>query len=154
MNIKKGGNQMSTRSYICLETESKQYVGVYCHHDGELEYNGVMLDEHYSDRQKVTELISLGDISHLARNVSPRPGVVHTFDNPSRGVTVFYGRDRGEKNVGPKDVSLEDLVAEIWITFIYVYTLDGVWKVVDTDENRHIVLRNLKEALNELDEEL
>ena len=54
---------MSTRSYICIENEDKSISGIYCHSDGYLTYNGAMLLDHYSDREKVKELISLGDLS-------------------------------------------------------------------------------------------
>ena len=49
---------MSTRSYICIENENKSISGIYCHSDGYLTYNGAMLLDHYSDREKVKELIN------------------------------------------------------------------------------------------------
>lgn len=56
---------MSTRSYICRR-EGDHYIGVYCHHDGYLSHNGLILYTCYNDDKKVRDLItkdmsSLGD---------------------------------------------------------------------------------------------
>ena len=34
---------MSTRSYICVKQNDGSYKGVYCHWDGYLTYNGIMI---------------------------------------------------------------------------------------------------------------
>lgn len=56
---------MSTRSYIAMKTSEATYKGVYCHYDGYLDYNGVMLLEHYNSKERVEELLSYGNISSL-----------------------------------------------------------------------------------------
>ena len=43
-------------------------------------------------------MISLGDISHIEKNVFPDPNRPHIFDdNEQKDVTVAYHRDRSEK---------------------------------------------------------
>lgn len=56
---------MSTRSYIGIKHNDQSFTFVYCHFDGYLEYNGVLLQEKYNDLSKVKDLISRGDMSNL-----------------------------------------------------------------------------------------
>ena len=88
---------MSTRSYIAMKTGENTYRAVYCHYDGYLEYNGRMLLEHYNTQERVKKLLDLGCISSLHEKLEPETGSHHCFDTPDEDVTVFYGRDRGEK---------------------------------------------------------
>lgn len=140
---------MSTNSYICIEKEKGVYEGVRCHWDGCLDYNGVILYEHYQDREKVEKLISLGDMSCLGENVDPNPNKPHSFNEPQDDVCVFYGRDRGESETEPKEVKLEKLNDDFWIEYIYVYTLDNKWKYFETG-NRKIKLLDLEEAIKKM----
>ena len=89
---------MSTRSYITMKTGDDTYRGVYCHYDGYLEYNGRLLLEHYNTQERVEKLLSLGCISSLKEKLEPEAGSRHCFDTPDKDVTVFYGKDRGEKD--------------------------------------------------------
>jgi hypothetical protein len=90
---------------------SKQIRAVYCHWDGYLEHNGAILQKHYSASPKVNNLIALGDLSSLRKDI----GVKHafsTFDLTTEeqeayeaehgNSCTFYGRDRGEADVGFK----------------------------------------------------
>ncbi|MDD4211499.1 MAG: hypothetical protein PHC46_03845 [Clostridia bacterium] len=124
---------MSTRSLITIENEDGTYRAIYCHCDGYLTHNGAMLIDHYKDRNKVQELLNLGDISVLAPNVNPDPNKPHSFDYNERqeGVVVAYHRDRGEENVNAKVVSLDELFENTWIEFFYVFDLNGEWKYYD-----------------------
>lgn len=88
---------MGTRSRIAV-MHGDNCKSVYCHWDGYLEYNGKMLQEQYNS-SKANHLVALGDISSLRPNVFIPDGVEHSFEKPADDITVFYGRDRGEKNV-------------------------------------------------------
>jgi len=103
---------MGTRSTIALEFADGTVQQVYCHWDGYLAHNGQILFQYYSDPFKLCDLIDLGDISSLGRNL----GNGHPFskfglkeEDPDfdqmialckqaeeEGWTTFYGRDRGE----------------------------------------------------------
>ena len=52
---------MSTRSLISIQREKDTYECIYCHSDGYLTYNGAMLLDYYSDREKVEQLLKLGN---------------------------------------------------------------------------------------------
>lgn len=87
---------MATRSTIALELADGTVKQVYCHWDGYLEHNGAILREHYSDPAKLERLLNLGDISSLHPEFEIPKGTTHSFNKPQEGITIFYGRDRGE----------------------------------------------------------
>lgn len=91
---------MGTRSTIAFLANDGQVTSIYCHWDGYISHNGAILYEHYQNADKVRELVSHGALSSLAENVSPGPGQAHSFDKKAEGVCAYYGRDRGESDVG------------------------------------------------------
>jgi hypothetical protein len=106
---------------------------VYCHWDGYLEYNGKMLLENY-DSSKANFLVALGDISSLSKNFEIPEGVEHSFDNPAKDITVFYGRDRGETGTDFRvDHTFEDFMKRVdgCCAEYYYIMKDGVWYVGD-----------------------
>nr|QMP83787.1 MAG: hypothetical protein [Caudoviricetes sp.] len=82
---------MATRSVIAIR-ESNRIIGIYCHWDGDIDHNGKILLNNYSDETKLRKLIENGSISSLG----PRIGTKHDFNNPPKDETTFYHRDRGE----------------------------------------------------------
>ena len=64
---------MSTRSVIALKTGDDKYKAIYCHSDGYLTFNGAMLLDHYSDKERLSNLLELGDISCLGPKIEPDP---------------------------------------------------------------------------------
>lgn len=92
---------MATRSNIAI-LRTGDFAGkvdmVYCHFDGYPEHNGKILLEHYSNLEKLEKLLSLGDLSSLA----PEIGEKHDFNSSQENECTFFGRDRGEKDVGPR----------------------------------------------------
>jgi hypothetical protein len=82
---------MSTRSFIAKKVKGG-VIGVYCHFDGYPTGVGTTLKEHYTDPDKVDQLIALGALSYL----EPELGEKHDFNSPTKGWTLAYHRDRGE----------------------------------------------------------
>ena len=70
---------------------------IYVHWDSYLDYVGRILLNHY-DSAKANHLVALGDISSLDINVEIPEGETHSYQGPLKGITVFYGRDRGESD--------------------------------------------------------
>lgn len=128
---------MSTRSLICKENPDHTYTGIYCHWDGYPDHNGCVLVNNYTDRQKVEELLKLGDLSVLEPNLAPPPDKVHTFDEPLSDVCVAYHRDRGEDYNPPSPITLK-YYKESWCEYMYVFGLDGKWRYFDvvTDDKQ------------------
>jgi hypothetical protein len=98
---------------------------VYCHWDGHLESNGKVLLENY-DSAKANHLVSLGSISSLGRSVAASNDS-HSFDTPEKGVTVFYGRDRGDKDVDFEVFHSDQEMFEYYEESFYYVMKDGVW---------------------------
>ena len=118
---------MSTRAAIIQKTPTG-YAGIYNHSDGYPEYLGAMLQEHYRDPAKVGRLIALGDISILYPKLEPSGP--HSFNDREEGVTVAYGRDRGEQGIEAKTGPTVEAVSEQIGHNGYVYVFDGAeWTV-------------------------
>ena len=125
---------MSTRSIIGLKEHGGDIRYIYCHSDGYPEYNGRILKKHYTDEEKVKDLINLGDISVLDEHI----GSKQDFNNRTRGWTLAYGRDRGETGVKAKLSTPQSLgwnAGRCGAEYAYVFE-DGKWKsyAVHTDK--------------------
>lgn len=120
---------MSTRSFIGKQHDDG-IVAVYCHYDGYPDGVGQMLAKHYQHEKKIDTLLSLGDMSSLAESIDCPEG--HSFATPVDGYTVFYGRDRGDKNMGAKkyysEAQYKRAARQFWVNFVYLYK-GGQWEV-------------------------
>jgi len=124
---------MATRSNIAYKTPEGKIRSVYCHWDGYPAHNGEMLVRHYQQARKIAQLVEMGQISSLDQDVFPTPGSGHSFDSPEEGVTVFYGRDRGETLVGTQEFA--DIPSWIDDMEEYAYLWNGQeWLVNDHGE--------------------
>ena len=121
---------MSTRSNIAKVNDNGTVSVIYCHYDGYVNGVGKILAEHYTDEAKVDELIELGDLSILGKEI----GEKHDFDatiNPNW--TKAYGRDRGEADVYAAvytsvDEYIHDVDSDDAIEYVYVFG-NGEWTV-------------------------
>ncbi len=94
---------MATCSAIAV-THGTVVKGVYCHWDGYIDHNGVILQEHY-DSAKANHLVALGDVSSLRPEIGEKHAFsqfelpkeeVEAFKALTENWCTFYGRDRGE----------------------------------------------------------
>lgn len=141
---------MSTRGRIGMVTDNGKVISIYSHWNNYPSGSGAILLEHYKDKDKVAQLISLGDISLLDAEVEPKAEtapsryadmggdgekkmVKHTFDTPQEGVVVAYGRDRGEDPdlIKPRvDESVDAFTKSDVEEWGYLFK-DGKWFVID-----------------------
>jgi hypothetical protein len=108
---------MATRSRIAIENQDGSVTSVYCHWDGYIKSNGVILNDNYNTKDKVEELIALGDLSSLDI----------TIDR-----TVSYHRDNGEDLNQKPFNNVEELFEDGFrsgVEYIYCFTKDGIWLV-------------------------
>ena len=123
---------MGTRSAIGYKTAEGTIRAKYSHYDGYVAGAGKTLVEHYQEARKIAQMVELGDQSFLAEEIFPKGE--HSFNKPEEGVTVFYGRDRGETNVDARDFdTVEEFVdyyAGAGCEFFYLHTSAG-WIVHD-----------------------
>jgi hypothetical protein len=92
---------MATRSTIAYKT-SRGLTAAYCHWDGYPAGVGAVLQEHYQAAYKINRLVIQGDMSYIAEEPMPKTDT-HSFETPDSGVTVYYGRDRGESNTEARE---------------------------------------------------
>ena len=112
---------MSTNSCIIAPCVGG-FHGIYVHWDGYPEGVGETLRKHYTDSEKINQLLDLGDISALGERVNPISP--HSFEKPERGTTIAYHRDRGEDMSEPR---IYPTVKEVERCFdvSYTYFWDG-----------------------------
>ena len=111
---------MATRSRIGIQLSDDSILSVYHHWDGYPEHNGQILNDHYTDTDKIARLVGLGDLSSLG----PEIGEVHDFESGPSDLGLFedwcmaYGRDRGETGTEPRH--FDDVKA-------WTEALEGSW---------------------------
>jgi hypothetical protein len=118
---------------IAMENPDGTVTAVYCHNDGYLEHNGRILHNHYSDPEKVKDLISLGGLSSLGEQVAPPAGESHRFNSQIQGVTVAYRRDRGDAFRHRKHKSVSHFFNGDIEAYGYLFTQEGEWLVKKYD---------------------
>jgi hypothetical protein len=145
---------MGTRSTIALEYADGTVGQVYCHWDGYLENNGMILYKHYSDPFKLRDLMDIGDLSSLGERI----GTQHAFDRAPEGECTFYKRDRKENGVSQKMfANFEDYLANHqYEEYEYILRNDNgvaVWYVADHGDRYVSLADALAEHLREKAEE-
>lgn len=103
---------MSTRCLIAIENPDMTYDTIYCHFDGYVKGGvGEELFKNYKERQKVENLISLGNRSVL----------VDTFPEDE-----LYNEPYTKYN------NLDELLEELknMIEYIYIFNLNDKWMTI------------------------
>jgi hypothetical protein len=111
---------MATRSYIGVRNTDASVDYIYCHFDGYPDHNGKILTEHYSNINRVNELLNLGDLSVLGQFI----GEKMDFDKRIQDTCLAYGRDRGESNVDKKNSGYDELITDQNVDYVYVFDGD------------------------------
>jgi len=99
----------------------------------------------YGDRRKLLQLLKLGKDGISVLDKSIKGGDDHSFKDPKRGETIFYGRDRGEENPGmlikSKDIN-KHLVDADAASAEYVYIWDEEaeeWMYIDMRDKQKVI---------------
>jgi hypothetical protein len=141
---------MSTNASISIQ-ENKKITTIYNHWDGYIEALGETLIQNYTDPEKVKKLIELGDASSIGKTVEPSK-LTQKFgfdgslsdefkalsskqkhelrkDDQSDNYSLFYGRDRGEKDIEAREYnSIADMYRHEGQEYNYLFK-DGKWYV-------------------------
>ncbi len=116
---------MGTKSCIIVMVEDNLFHAVYCHWDGYPGHHWPILTQHYNTQERAESLVSHGFMSVLG--TSNVGGGDHSYETPIDGETIYYGRDRGESDVGLVSFSTaEEAVSSMGEAFQYMFQ-DGVW---------------------------
>jgi len=129
---------MATRSYIGVRNLDSSVDYIYCHFDGYPDHNGKILREHYSNINRVNELLNLGDLSVLGKFI----GEKMDFNKRVQDTCLAYGRDRGESNVGKKNAGYDKLITDQSVDYVYVFDGD-YWECHSTYSPELINLYNI-----------
>ena len=125
---------MGTRSAIGYKTDEGKVRAKYSHYDGYVAGCGKTLQDHYTQARKIAQMVELGDQSYMDKEIFPMPGSGHSFETPEEGVTIFYGRDRGESNVEAVEFDTVQEFVEYYTgsgcEYFYLHTAAG-WIVHD-----------------------
>ena len=125
---------MGTRAAIGYKTPEGKIRAKYSHYDGYVAGCGKMLQDNYQQARKIAQMVELGDQSYMDKEIFPMPGSGHSFSTPEDGVTIFYGRDRGEDRVDAQEFDTVQEFVEYYAgagcEYFYLHTSVG-WIVHD-----------------------
>ena len=133
---------MATRAVIGkLQTDGSGIKAIYLHSDGYLEHAGRILDEHYRDESKVDELIALGDLSAIDKNIGNKIEFGNYKLRAENKQCVAYCRDRGEKYAHFDLLDSElDLIKfakrSCDAEYVYMFAF-GYWYVYSVEDNTY-----------------
>lgn len=97
---------MSTRSTINVKLPDGRFKNIYCHFDGYLSNNGMLLHKNIKTQEQAEALLEKGDMSSL------------NFEN-GQNISEYY-RDRGEEDVDYK-LLFDDELQEHFQEFDYMW---------------------------------
>lgn len=122
---------MATRSTISIENLDGTVHTVYCHWDGYIANNGVILNKYYNTRELVEKLIMGASISSLGRYISDKP---MDFDNRDYDYVNYYS-NRGEITEIRHFKDFDDYNENHqYEEYEYIFTKDNVWSVFDGND--------------------
>ena len=124
-----------TRWFVGVEMPNGKTTSTYGHWDGYPSYTGKMLKRYYSGGAgKVRDLLKLGKHGISSLDKSMKGGKGHSFENPLPGESVFYGRDRGDKQRMVRNWKNKDSIKFNYYgaEFGYIWSVkDRKWYVKD-----------------------
>jgi len=140
---------MGTRSTIALEFADGTVEQVYCHWDGYLDNNGMILYKHYSNPFKVKQLLALGAFSSLRETVEEtEEGAYHAQRGEELCINRYKNADEyfDCSQQEEYDYILRN-VNGIATWFVRHYSTDGVWVSLADALAEHLRERAEEETL-------
>lgn len=129
---------MATRSTIAIENADGTIHQVYCHWDGYISHNGVLLYKFYNTRELVEKLVSGASISSLGEFVSDTPKPFDRLIENDDRYTIYYSY-RGEITEIRHFKDFDDYEQNHqYEEFEYLFTKDNVWSVFFGDDWRDL----------------
>lgn len=135
---------MSTRSWIGIKQKDQSLNLVYCHYDGYIEHNGLILENHYQSADKIKRLIKNGSIRSLNKTVESTDYFIDEND-----IIQYKSID---------DLKQDMMTNKNFIVIEYFYYFDeevNTWFVgeidYDSDFNaKQAIFKPLKDIINDL----
>ena len=126
---------MATRSRIGLLLGTEHVLSVYHHWDGYPSFLGVFLEQNYTTKEQIAELLDGGDISCIDSDTD--------WNNEKVDNYVQYYNDRGEKTEPRLDLSVEDYIENkngICEEYVYLF-VNNEWKCYDLDTKLEVEIK-------------
>ena len=126
---------MATRSRIGLLLDNDYVLSVYHHWDGYPSFLGVFLEQNYTTKEQIAELIDGGDISCIDSTTD--------WNNEKVDNYVQYYNDRGEKTEPRLDLSVEDYIENkngMCEEYVYLF-VNNEWKCYDLDTKLEVEIK-------------
>ena len=126
---------MATRARIGLLLDTAHVLSVYHHWDGYPSFLGVFLQQNYTTKEQIAELIDGGDISCIDSTTD--------WNNEKVDNYVQYYNDRGEKTEPRLDLSVEDYIENkngICEEYVYLF-VNNEWKCYDLDTKLEVEIK-------------
>jgi hypothetical protein len=114
---------MSTRGRLGIQLSDGSILSIYNHFDSYPEGLGVKLVEHFNTKEKVQELVDLGDISCIWTNLGFNQETL-----PETGPLPYSAR--GEDCPPRLDANKYDYLAD-GEEYAYIFTLENTWICYD-----------------------
>ena len=126
---------MATRSRIGLLLGTEHVLSVYHHWDGYPSFLGVFLQQNYTTKEQIAELLDGGDISCIDSDTD--------WNNEKVDNHVQYYNDRGEKTEPRLDLSVEDYIENELSTceeYAYLF-VNNEWKCYDLETKLEVEIK-------------
>jgi hypothetical protein len=148
----------ATRSQIGVITKKGNILSTYVHYDGYPDGVGATAKKYYSGG-KVNQLLKVdGGVGISVLDKKMDGGKDHSFANPAKDQTIFYGRDRGEKGgkhlkgyLDGIETYIKDAGNKAGADYVYLYNeKDKKWYYADVYSDKELkLLEGVKESVNE-----
>jgi hypothetical protein len=87
----------STRWQVGTIDKKGNIESAYVHYDGSPDTVRPILTKHYTDKKKIAELMKLAKVAGVSYLAPELGSAKQSFGDPDYNISLFYGRDRGEK---------------------------------------------------------
>ncbi len=126
---------MATRARIGLLLGTEHVLSVYHHWDGYPSFLGVFLQQNYTTKEQIAELLDGGDISCIDSDTD--------WNNEKVDKHIQYYNERGEKTEPRLDLSVEDYIEnELSACEEYAYLfVNNEWKCYDLDTKLEVEIK-------------
>lgn len=139
-----------SKSTIAILLADETIESISCYTDGKYQNNGLNLFENFQDLSKVKELISLGNLHYLKKNISAPENTFHDFENRHEEVCLFYGRDRGDTDYKCKKFnSLQDFINSKKVKSL-ISTVDDVCYIFNEIDEQWYTLNSYSQEIERL----
>ena len=115
--------------------DTEHVLSVYHHWDGYPSFLGVFLQQNYTTKEQIAELLDGGDISCIDSTTD--------WNNEKVDNYVQYYNDRGEKTEPRLDLSVEDYIENkngICEEYVYLF-VNNEWKCYDLDTKLEVEIK-------------